>query len=265
MTCTVLCPSWAVSVVCSEGFATSELMCDFAYNLNAVYFQGNDTMRSEAVQFLVMNYDWVMSRTQVNGSLYWSQVRRGGLCPQHVGTRTATLATIAGCISTEPCHLVCVRGCPSETSSPSMCAYADVVAWCPRPCPRVCQRLALSFSVSLFFQVAAQYAQVEGLSAGQTYAKASCAMAVSDVLVVNGQGDLGDIAMALFPSLRVPWDTLRCAIVRASPPPIAHRPSPTAHPTATRLICVWDDGRLCLCAMTAACTHVCVMITVACA
>ncbi len=57
-------------------------------------------------------------------------------------------------------------------------------------------------------QLAQSYAQVEGVSAGQTSAKASCAMSVSDVLVVNGQGDLGDIAQALFPSLRVPWDTL---------------------------------------------------------
>jgi hypothetical protein len=49
-------------------------MCDFSYNLNLVYFQRNDTMRAMAVDFLLTNYDWVLSRTQANSSAYWSQV-----------------------------------------------------------------------------------------------------------------------------------------------------------------------------------------------
>lgn len=57
-----------------EGFVTAAGICDFSFDLAAVSFGTNETLRALTAQFLRDNVDWVVSQVRSNSSAYWLEM-----------------------------------------------------------------------------------------------------------------------------------------------------------------------------------------------
>lgn len=60
-----------------EGYVSSQLMCDFSYDLQAATFGDNVTQQDGAARFLRTNYRWAADNVASNSSVYWAQVCGG--------------------------------------------------------------------------------------------------------------------------------------------------------------------------------------------